>query len=122
MGSLNPCTAAHGSPEEKRRKLVQVLWLVLGFVSVGQEAGWLVVDGGAGFWRFVGARQLPMPARKTGVEIRLAPNASWGGDWCRREAGWLQARHSRCCVGGRHPPSGDGGLPRQKRVCSGLGL
>ena len=38
----------------------------------------MVVDGGAGFWRVVGARHLPMPARKTGGEIRLAPNASWG--------------------------------------------
>ena len=59
MGRLNPCTAAHGSPEDKRRKLVQVVWLVLVFVSAGglgagapgSPGGGLVVVGwGVGFW------------------------------------------------------------------------
>jgi hypothetical protein len=40
VGRLNPCTAAHGTPEDKRRKLVQVLWLVLGFCQRQRPWRW----------------------------------------------------------------------------------
>ena len=42
VGGVNPCTAAHGTPEDKRRKLVQVLWLGLGFCQRRTGGWWLM--------------------------------------------------------------------------------